>query len=154
MSQQRDLSVSRVLSLLAWVILFYLAWNLFFGGLGLGMGLGVAAFGALIVILLKLLFLFFVIALVISLFKLVKRVLFPETGKSLKEYNEPLVSKVKEKCNVLTNKTACPGCYNTVSNNYIYCPYCATQLRQICGRCGVTLEPGWKCCPHCGPQDK
>lgn len=154
MSQQRELTVSRILTLLGWVFLFYVAWQVFFGGLGFGLGLGIslASFGVLIVLLIKLLFVVFVIALLVSIYQLAKRVLFPETGKSLKDYSEPIVSKVKEQYNVFTNKVECPGCHQSVGNTYRYCPYCAAQLKHTCGRCGATLDPAWQCCPYCGPE--
>ncbi|MFZ5639797.1 MAG: double zinc ribbon domain-containing protein [Bacillota bacterium] len=148
--------VSRVLQLLAWAFLFYIAWAFLFGGLGLGMGLGIGilTIGAIVTILIKLLFVFFVFALAVSIFQLTKKVLAPETDRTLKDYSEPVVSKVKEQYRVFANKVECPGCHKIVNNTYQYCPHCAAQLKQTCDRCGTIIEPGWKCCPFCGPEEK
>lgn len=154
MSEKRETGFSRVLKLLAGVLLFYIAWAFLFGGLGLGMGLGVGILtvGAIVTILIKLLFVFFVFALAVSIFQLTRKAFSPETGKSVKNYSEPVVSKVKEHYRAFTNKVECPGCGNIVNGTYKFCPHCAAQLKQTCNRCGAIMQQGWKCCPYCGPD--
>ncbi len=43
----------------------------------------------------------------------------------------------------------CPKCGEPVKQDYIACPHCCTQLRNVCPSCGRPLEPGWQLCPYC-----
>ena len=43
----------------------------------------------------------------------------------------------------------CPKCGQPVDKNYIVCPSCRTQLRNVCSRCNKPLEPHWVVCPYC-----
>lgn len=44
----------------------------------------------------------------------------------------------------------CPRCGEPVKSDFIACPSCRAQLRNVCGSCGRPLEPGWQICPYCG----
>lgn len=43
----------------------------------------------------------------------------------------------------------CPRCGEPVKIDYVACPQCRAQLRNVCGGCGRLLEPGWQICPYC-----
>lgn len=43
----------------------------------------------------------------------------------------------------------CPRCGEAVKRDYVVCPQCCAQLRNVCSRCGRPLEPGWQMCPYC-----
>lgn len=43
----------------------------------------------------------------------------------------------------------CPRCGEPVKNDFVACPHCRAQLRNVCTSCGRPLEPGWKICPYC-----
>lgn len=43
----------------------------------------------------------------------------------------------------------CPRCGEPVKKDYIACPHCAAQLRNVCKNCGRPMEPDWKMCPYC-----
>lgn len=43
----------------------------------------------------------------------------------------------------------CPRCGEPVKKDYIACPHCRAQLRNVCTNCGKPLEPGWQICPYC-----
>lgn len=43
----------------------------------------------------------------------------------------------------------CPRCGEPVKNDFVACPHCRAQLRNVCASCGKPLEPGWKICPYC-----
>lgn len=45
---------------------------------------------------------------------------------------------------------ACPGCGAQVRANFLYCPYCQTQLKKACVACGEVLHLDWNLCPYCG----
>ena len=44
----------------------------------------------------------------------------------------------------------CPRCGEPVKSDYIVCPKCRAQLRNVCSNCRKPLEPGWQICPYCG----
>lgn len=43
----------------------------------------------------------------------------------------------------------CPQCGASVKSDFVACPYCAQQLRNVCTRCGKVLEAEWRVCPYC-----
>ena len=43
----------------------------------------------------------------------------------------------------------CASCGYPVESDYILCPSCNTQLKNLCGRCNHALEPSWTVCPYC-----
>ncbi len=43
----------------------------------------------------------------------------------------------------------CPQCGRPVKAEFIICPHCHRQLRNVCTRCGRALEPDWTICPYC-----
>jgi|GEM_PF-1627893 len=49
-------------------------------------------------------------------------------------------------------ETACPSCRRFVEKDFIYCPYCRSQLREECARCGRALSFSWAACPTCGHE--
>jgi ribosomal protein L32/F0F1-type ATP synthase membrane subunit c/vacuolar-type H+-ATPase subunit K len=44
----------------------------------------------------------------------------------------------------------CPSCGVKVREDFLYCPYCHTQLKQACISCGEPLHLEWHVCPYCG----
>jgi RNA polymerase subunit RPABC4/transcription elongation factor Spt4 len=45
---------------------------------------------------------------------------------------------------------ACLGCGAKGRSDYLYCPYCHTQLKKACPTCGRVLHLDWNICPYCG----
>ena len=43
----------------------------------------------------------------------------------------------------------CAQCGYPVKDDYVLCPNCQTQLRNLCKNCGKPLEPSWPVCPYC-----
>ena len=43
----------------------------------------------------------------------------------------------------------CVKCGYPVRDDYVLCPNCQTQLRNLCQGCGKPLEPSWPVCPYC-----
>ena len=43
----------------------------------------------------------------------------------------------------------CAQCGYPVKEDYILCPNCQTQLRNMCSNCSKPLEPSWPVCPYC-----
>ncbi len=43
----------------------------------------------------------------------------------------------------------CAACGYPVEADYVLCPNCHTQLKNLCGKCGHALEPTWTVCPYC-----
>ena len=43
----------------------------------------------------------------------------------------------------------CPHCGYETQNDFVACPHCHKQLRNVCTRCGRVLEPDWTICPYC-----
>ncbi len=48
----------------------------------------------------------------------------------------------------------CPGCSTKVRADFLYCPYCHTQLKKSCSACGQQLELEWSLCPYCGATQR
>jgi len=44
----------------------------------------------------------------------------------------------------------CPSCSAKVRADFLYCPYCHTQLQKACISCGTPLQLDWNICPYCG----
>lgn len=43
----------------------------------------------------------------------------------------------------------CASCGYPVEADYVLCPNCHAQLKNLCGNCGRALEPAWTVCPFC-----
>ncbi len=46
----------------------------------------------------------------------------------------------------------CGRCGYPVENDFIVCPRCGVQLKNVCSRCHHPLNPDWAVCPYCGTQ--
>lgn len=51
--------------------------------------------------------------------------------------------------NQLKEYGSCPHCGYPTQKDFIICPHCRKQLRNVCSRCGRVLEPEWVACPYC-----
>jgi RNA polymerase subunit RPABC4/transcription elongation factor Spt4 len=45
---------------------------------------------------------------------------------------------------------ACPNCGKEVREDFTYCPFCETPLRQSCPSCKREIQPDYLMCPYCG----
>ncbi|MGI6216766.1 MAG: zinc ribbon domain-containing protein [Coriobacteriales bacterium] len=43
----------------------------------------------------------------------------------------------------------CGRCSYPVRDDYIMCPNCGSQLKNVCTGCGKPLNPEWNVCPYC-----
>lgn len=43
----------------------------------------------------------------------------------------------------------CANCGYPVEADYVLCPSCHTQLKNLCATCGRALDPSWSVCPYC-----
>ena len=47
----------------------------------------------------------------------------------------------------------CPSCQHYVSEDFVLCPHCHTQLRDNCANCDRLVDLRWTLCPYCAaPQ--
>lgn len=49
----------------------------------------------------------------------------------------------------LMNYGECAICGYPVDVDYVICPSCHTQLKNLCTHCERALEPAWTICPYC-----
>lgn len=49
----------------------------------------------------------------------------------------------------LMNYGECASCGYPVNVDYVICPSCHTQLKNLCTHCEHALEPAWTICPFC-----
>ncbi len=49
----------------------------------------------------------------------------------------------------LEEQGICPSCKRYVTGEFIICPFCRTQLKESCGKCGRPLSFNWAACPYC-----
>jgi RNA polymerase subunit RPABC4/transcription elongation factor Spt4 len=61
--------------------------------------------------------------------------------RSLEE--EALLQDIEE-------RLVCPGCKQTVQDDFQLCPSCHTRLKKVCPSCGELLRLRWNICPYCG----
>ena len=43
----------------------------------------------------------------------------------------------------------CPNCGTPIEKDFVVCPVCNTQVRNVCPSCHRPLEANWKVCPYC-----
>ena len=84
---------------------------------------------------------FFLIGLMLYLILRPRETLDEAYARSLEE--EALLREMGE-------ESTCPSCRRFVEKEFLYCPYCQTQLRELCGHCGRSLSSSWIACPNCG----
>jgi RNA polymerase subunit RPABC4/transcription elongation factor Spt4 len=48
----------------------------------------------------------------------------------------------------------CPQCQRLVAEDFLFCPYCRTQLRLACTECGRAVDVRWAICPYCGTEQE
>ena len=58
-----------------------------------------------------------------------------------------LVALIRE--HQLAQYGACPKCGTTIEKDFIVCPVCNTQVRNVCPSCHKPLDAHWKVCPYC-----
>ena len=46
----------------------------------------------------------------------------------------------------------CGRCSYPVQDDYVMCPNCGSQLKNICSHCGKPLNPEWNVCPYCATK--
>lgn len=61
--------------------------------------------------------------------------------RSLEE--EALLQDIEE-------QLVCPGCKQTVQDDFQFCPSCHTRLKKTCPSCGALMRLRWNICPYCG----
>lgn len=49
----------------------------------------------------------------------------------------------------LSDYGTCPTCGGPIEKDFIVCPVCNTQVRNVCPSCHKPLEAHWKVCPYC-----
>lgn len=52
----------------------------------------------------------------------------------------------------IEDRQACPSCKRRVLPDYLVCPHCRTQLKQVCVNCGRLMNLSWDLCPFCGAE--
>ena len=43
----------------------------------------------------------------------------------------------------------CPQCGAPIEKDFVVCPVCDTQVRNVCPSCHRPLDAHWKVCPYC-----
>ena len=43
----------------------------------------------------------------------------------------------------------CPNCGTPIERDFVVCPVCNTQVRNVCPSCHRPLDAHWKVCPYC-----
>lgn len=49
----------------------------------------------------------------------------------------------------LSKYGVCPQCGTHIDEDFIVCPMCNTQVRNVCPSCHRPLDANWKVCPYC-----
>ncbi len=86
------------------------------------------------------------------LFYLIVRSPFTEDELKEEELQKEVVELQKKYYEMMLEKEVmhCPVCGEEIKSDYLYCPYCFTQLKKRCPKCGSVIEKDFKICPYCG----
>ena len=49
----------------------------------------------------------------------------------------------------LSHYGICPKCGAPIDRDFVVCPICNTQVRNVCPTCHRPLNADWKVCPYC-----
>ncbi len=49
----------------------------------------------------------------------------------------------------LAHYGSCPQCGSPIERDFVVCPVCNTQVRNVCPSCRRPLDAHWKVCPYC-----
>lgn len=49
----------------------------------------------------------------------------------------------------LSQYSTCPNCGSPIEKDFVVCPVCNTQVRNVCPSCHRPLDANWKVCPYC-----
>ena len=49
----------------------------------------------------------------------------------------------------LASYGTCPNCGTLIEKDFVVCPVCNTQVRNVCPSCHKPLDAHWKVCPYC-----
>ncbi len=52
----------------------------------------------------------------------------------------------------IEDRQSCPSCRRRVHSDYILCPSCRTQLKQVCLGCNRLINLTWSVCPYCARE--
>lgn len=52
----------------------------------------------------------------------------------------------------IEDRQSCPNCKRRIQPDYLLCPSCRTQLKQVCLNCSRLLHLAWHVCPYCGKE--
>ncbi len=52
----------------------------------------------------------------------------------------------------IEDRQSCPTCKRRVQPDFMLCPSCRTQLKQVCLNCSRLLHLSWRVCPYCGKE--
>ncbi len=52
----------------------------------------------------------------------------------------------------IEDRQSCPSCKRRVQPDYLLCPSCRTQLKQVCLNCSRLMHLSWRVCPYCGKE--
>ncbi len=52
----------------------------------------------------------------------------------------------------IEDRQSCPSCRRRVHSDYILCPSCRTQLKQVCLGCNRLINLSWTVCPYCAKE--
>ena len=52
----------------------------------------------------------------------------------------------------IEDRQSCPNCRRRVHSDYLLCPNCRTQLKQVCLGCNRLINLSWTVCPYCARE--
>ena len=52
----------------------------------------------------------------------------------------------------IEDRQSCPTCKRRIQPDFLLCPSCRTQLKQVCLNCSRLLHLSWRVCPYCGKE--
>lgn len=84
---------------------------------------------------------------VIPLVGLIAYLILRPTQYSIDRDEQELEIALRE--HELLHYGTCPNCSTPIDRDFIVCPMCNTQVRNVCPNCHRPLDADWKVCPYC-----
>ncbi len=93
-----------------------------------------------------------ILAVIVAVFLFLPGILIYLVLRPSTTFNEEYQRSLEEEALLQTieEKPACTGCGRLVSDEWILCPSCHTELKRTCTNCKRPLEIQWTVCPFCG----
>ena len=100
---------------------------------------------------------------VLQVISIVLAIIFPFFGLLMYSLVKPPLTLEEKKLQILDEKIIkkqlgglflCPNCHRSIEDDYLFCPYCKTKVKDSCPRCDKPVDKKFLLCPYCGYETR